>query len=62
MADGIAVEGIRLVFENLPKALPTAGPTARANMMSAAYGRDGRNRLIHSLSHPIGASTTHIMA
>ena len=37
MADGIAVEGIRLVFENLPKAYADGKDiTARANMMAAA--------------------------
>src|SRR5690606_34555746 len=37
MADGIAVEGIRLVFENLPRAYENGSDlTARAHMMSAA--------------------------
>ncbi|MEO5807377.1 iron-containing alcohol dehydrogenase [Devosia sp.] len=60
MADGIAVEGIRLVFENLPKV--AANPNdieARGHMMSAAAmgatafqkGLGG----IHALSHPVGA-------
>ncbi|MGE0500723.1 MAG: iron-containing alcohol dehydrogenase [Rhizobiaceae bacterium] len=60
MADGIAVEGVRLVFENLPKAF--ANPkdlTARAHMMSAAaMGATAFQKglgAIHSLSHPIGA-------
>jgi alcohol dehydrogenase class IV len=60
MADGIAVEGIRLVFENLPKAYADGSDlTARANMMSAAaMGAAAFQKglgAIHSLSHPIGA-------
>lgn len=60
MADGIAVEGIRLVFENLPKAYADGNDlTARAHMMSAAaMGATAFQKglgAIHSLSHPIGA-------
>ena len=60
MADGISVEGIRLVFENLPKAYANGGDlVARANMMSAAaMGAAAFQKglgAIHSLSHPIGA-------
>ncbi|PRD42701.1 alcohol dehydrogenase [Phyllobacterium phragmitis] len=60
MADGIAVEGMRLVFENLPKAYADGKDlTARANMMSAAaMGATAFQKglgAIHSLSHPIGA-------
>ena len=60
MADGIAVEGIRLVFENLPKAFADGSDlTARAHMMSAAaMGATAFQKglgAIHSLSHPIGA-------
>lgn len=60
MADGIAVEGIRLVFENLPKAFANGKDiTARANMMSAAaMGAAAFQKglgAIHSMSHPIGA-------
>jgi len=60
MADGIAVEGIRLVFENLPTAFADgANLTARAHMMSAAaMGAAAFQKglgAIHSLSHPIGA-------
>ena len=60
MADGIAVEGIRLVFENLPKAYANGKDlTARAHMMSAAaMGAAAFQKglgAIHSLSHPIGA-------
>jgi alcohol dehydrogenase class IV len=60
MADGIAVEGIRLVFENLPKAHTDGNDlVARAHMMSAAaMGAAAFQKglgAIHSLSHPIGA-------
>jgi alcohol dehydrogenase class IV len=60
MADGIALEGMRLVFENLPKAVANPGDlTARAHMMSAAaMGATAFQKglgAIHSLSHPIGA-------
>ncbi len=60
MADGIAVEGIRLVFENLPRAFADGKDlTARAHMMSAAaMGAAAFQKglgAIHSLSHPIGA-------
>jgi alcohol dehydrogenase class IV len=60
MADGIAVEGIRLVFENLPRVVSNPNDiVARGHMMSAAAmgatafqkGLGG----IHALSHPIGA-------
>lgn len=60
MADGIAVEGIRLVFENLPKV--AANPNdieARGHMMSAAaMGATAFQKglgAIHALSHPVGA-------
>jgi alcohol dehydrogenase class IV len=60
MADGIALEGIRLVFENLPKAFADGKDlAARAHMMSAAaMGATAFQKglgAIHSLSHPIGA-------
>ncbi|MBL8579147.1 MAG: iron-containing alcohol dehydrogenase [Mesorhizobium sp.] len=60
MADGIALEGMRLVFENLPKAAKDGNDiTARANMMAAAAaGATAFQKglgAIHSLSHPIGA-------
>jgi alcohol dehydrogenase class IV len=60
MADGIAVEGIRLAMENLPKAYANGKDlTARAHMMSAAaMGATAFQKglgAIHSLSHPIGA-------
>lgn len=60
MADGIAVEGIRLVFEYLPKAYANGSDIeARANLMAAAaMGATAFQKglgAIHSLSHPIGA-------
>jgi alcohol dehydrogenase class IV len=60
MAAGIAVEGIRLVMENLPKAIANGGDLqARAEMMSAAaMGAAAFQKglgAIHSLSHPVGA-------
>jgi alcohol dehydrogenase class IV len=60
MADGIALEGMRLVFENLPKAFANGKDlTARAHMMSAAaMGATAFQKglgAIHSLSHPIGS-------
>lgn len=60
MADGIALEGIRLVLENLPKAYADGTDIeARAHMMSAAaMGATAFQKglgAIHSLSHPIGA-------
>jgi len=60
MADGIAVEGVRLVFENLPKVLADGKDlVARAHMMSAAaMGATAFQKglgAIHSLSHPVGA-------
>jgi alcohol dehydrogenase class IV len=60
MSQGIALEGMRLVFENLPRAY--SNPTdlvARAHMMSAAaMGAVAFQKglgAIHSLSHPVGA-------
>jgi alcohol dehydrogenase len=60
LADGIAVEGIRLVLENLPRV--AANPNdidARGHMMSAAaMGATAFQKglgAIHALSHPVGA-------
>jgi len=60
LADGIAVEGVRLVLENLPKVV--ANPIdieARGHMMSAAaMGATAFQKglgAIHALSHPVGA-------
>lgn len=60
IADGIAVEGMRLVFENLPKAVANGNDLeARGNMMSAAaMGAAAFQKglgAIHALSHPVGA-------
>ena len=60
MAQGIALEGMRLVFENLPKVYANPNDLdARAHMMSAAaMGATAFQKglgAIHSLSHPIGA-------
>ncbi|HMB76124.1 MAG TPA: iron-containing alcohol dehydrogenase [Kiloniellaceae bacterium] len=60
MADGIAVEGTRLVKEFLPRAVAEGSDIeARANMMAAAsMGATAFQKglgAIHSLSHPIGA-------
>ena len=60
MADGIAVEGMRLVREWLPKAVADGHDLdARSNMLAAAsMGATAFQKglgAIHSLSHPIGA-------
>jgi alcohol dehydrogenase len=60
MAEGIAVEGLRLVFTNLPKAVADGkNLEARAHMMSAAaMGATAFQKglgAIHALSHPVGA-------
>jgi len=60
MSQGIALEGMRLVVENLPKAYANATDIdARANMMSAAsMGATAFQKglgAIHAMSHPIGA-------
>ena len=60
MSQGIALEGMRLVVENLPKAYNDGSDIeARANMMSAAaMGAVAFQKglgAIHSLSHPLGA-------
>ncbi len=60
MSQGIALEGMRLVFENLPKVYAHPDDLdSRAHMMSAAaMGAVAFQKglgAIHSLSHPIGA-------
>jgi alcohol dehydrogenase class IV len=60
MSQGIALEGMRLVFENLPVVYADPGNLdARAHMMSAAaMGAVAFQKglgAIHSLSHPVGA-------
>jgi alcohol dehydrogenase len=60
LADGIAIEGMRLVKENLAPAVKDGGDIeARANMMAAAIaGATAFQKglgAIHALSHPVGA-------
>jgi alcohol dehydrogenase class IV len=60
MSQGIALEGMRLVFENLPRVHATPDDIeARAHMMSAAaMGAVAFQKglgAIHALSHPVGA-------
>jgi alcohol dehydrogenase class IV len=60
LADGIAVEGIRLALENLPKVVENPNDVeARGHMMSAAaMGAAAFQKglgAIHSLSHPVGS-------
>ncbi|QGX99374.1 iron-containing alcohol dehydrogenase [Roseovarius faecimaris] len=60
MSQGIALEGMRLVVENLPRAYKDGTDIeARANMMSAAaMGATAFQKglgAIHAMSHPIGA-------
>ena len=60
MSQGIALEGMRLVFENLPKVYANPDDLdARAHMMAAAaMGAVAFQKglgAIHSLSHPVGA-------
>ncbi|MFN9780089.1 MAG: iron-containing alcohol dehydrogenase [Alphaproteobacteria bacterium] len=60
MADGIAVEGMRLVNENLVRAITRGDDLeARGNMMAAAaMGATAFQKglgAIHALSHPVGA-------
>ena len=60
MSQGIALEGMRLVVDNLPRAYADGTDIeARANMMSAAsMGAVAFQKglgAIHALSHPIGA-------
>jgi alcohol dehydrogenase class IV len=60
LADGIAAEGVRLVKENLPRAVKDGGDIeARGHMMAAAaMGATAFQKAlgaIHALSHPVGA-------
>jgi alcohol dehydrogenase len=60
LADGIAAEGVRLVKENLPRAVNHGSDIeARAHMMAAAaMGATAFQKglgAIHALSHPVGA-------
>ena len=60
--DGIAIEGMRLVRENLPKVFANGqDATARTHMMMAAsMGATAFQKglgMVHSLSHPLGGAT-----
>jgi len=60
LADGVAVEGVRLVKENLLRAVKNGSDLeARGNMMAAAaMGATAFQKglgAVHALSHPIGA-------
>ncbi len=60
MSQGIALEGMRLVFQNLPKVWADPGDlVARGHMMSAAaMGAVAFQKglgAIHAISHPVGA-------
>ncbi|MEQ1899822.1 MAG: iron-containing alcohol dehydrogenase [Devosia sp.] len=60
LADGIAVEGVRLALENLPRVVANPNDIeARGHMMSAAaMGATAFQKglgAIHALSHPVGA-------
>lgn len=65
MSQGIALEGMRLVFENLPRVYARPDELeARAHMMSAAMmGSVAFQKglgAIHAISHPVGAAyNTH---
>ena len=61
MSQGIALEGMRLVHEFLPRAFRDGGDIeARANMMAAgsmgAVAFQKGLGAVHSLSHPVGAN------
>jgi alcohol dehydrogenase len=60
MSQGIALEGMRLVLENLPRVMATPDHLeARSHMMSAAMmGATAFQKglgAVHALSHPVGA-------
>lgn len=62
MADGIALEGMRLIHENLRNAVQHGhDPVARTNMlMASAMGATAFQKglgLVHALSHPLGGAT-----
>lgn len=62
MADGIALEGMRLIAENLPRAFEDGRDVeARTHLlMAAAMGATAFQKglgLIHALSHPVGGVT-----
>lgn len=59
MCDGIALEGVRLVFEHLPKAVKEGDLESRAGMMMAAMmGAVAQQKglgVIHSAAHPLSS-------
>jgi alcohol dehydrogenase class IV len=62
MADGIALEGMRLIHENLRTAVGDgSNPEARTHMlMASAMGATAFQKglgLVHALSHPLGGAT-----
>ncbi|MEX1368903.1 MAG: iron-containing alcohol dehydrogenase [Nannocystaceae bacterium] len=62
MADGIAIEGMRLVKDNLPRVFADGqDAVARTHMMMAAsMGATAFQKglgMVHSLSHPLGGAT-----
>ncbi|NJK31078.1 MAG: iron-containing alcohol dehydrogenase [Deltaproteobacteria bacterium] len=62
MADGIALEGMRLIKDNLERACADGGDRiARTNMlMASAMGATAFQKglgLVHALSHPLGGAT-----
>ncbi|HET6583478.1 MAG TPA: iron-containing alcohol dehydrogenase, partial [Nannocystaceae bacterium] len=62
MADGIALEGMRLIHENLRTAFTNGSdPVARTHMlMASAMGATAFQKglgLVHALSHPLGGAT-----
>ncbi|MBK7950463.1 MAG: iron-containing alcohol dehydrogenase [Deltaproteobacteria bacterium] len=62
MADGIALEGMRLIAANLPRAFEHGGDVAARThlLMAAAMGATAFQKglgLIHALSHPVGGVT-----
>jgi len=62
MADGIALEGMRLVKDNLPKVFADGSDVeARTHMlMAASMGATAFQKglgMVHSLSHPLGGAT-----
>jgi len=62
MADGIAIEGMRLIHANLPRAVEQGNDVvARTHMlMASSMGATAFQKglgLVHALSHPLGGAT-----